>query len=117
MSYDVYADCPCCEKTAIELGNYTSNMYRFFKDFGVYPRDFDGITAPALRTLLKSGMDNILVEIRKDRAALSAKYNAPNGWGEVQSAIDWLLNMDRLLMEYMIQHPKGYEKLIIRVSA
>ena len=79
MSYDV--------TVGGEWFNYTSNMSKFFRDFDVYPPDWDGIRRYALSHTLKHGLANIN---SFDRAALAKKYDAENGWGSVDSAIDWL---------------------------
>ena len=117
MSYDIDVYCPCCESTLLGLGNYTSNMKKFFVDFGVYPKDFDGGTPESVREALKAGLANILVEIRKDRAALDTKYNPANKWGNVQSAINWLTEMEQKLAVYAVTHPDKYKTAKVTVSA
>jgi hypothetical protein len=79
VSYDVIA--------AGEDLNYTANMREFFKDFGVYPPDFDGKT----RYQVADMIDDALKDIQsRDPQELATKYNAENGWGSVRSAVEWL---------------------------
>lgn len=67
--------------------NYTSNMSRFFTDFGVYPPEWDGIH----RHEVADRIDAALVSINANQlTSLKAEYDSPNGWGKVENAISFL---------------------------
>jgi hypothetical protein len=79
MSYDVDA--------GIDSHNYTSNMRQFFVDFGVYPPSWNGKD----RNVVADEIDGALASIEANRLeTLKAEYNAPNGWGDVETAIKFL---------------------------
>ena len=79
MSYVVQAGTDC--------HNYTYNLRRFFKDFGVYPPEWDGMD----RYEVAEKIDAALESIEANRIeTLKAEYDAPNGWGDVETAIDFL---------------------------
>lgn len=79
MSYDVTA--------GGEWFNYTSNMHRFFKDFGAYPGDWEGRS----RYEVADELDVAIKQIQSnDLDALKREYDAPNEWGEVGSATQFL---------------------------
>ena len=79
MSYDVNA--------GKDWVNYTSNMRRFFTDFDVYPPDWDG----ASRHEVADRIDAALVSINVNQmSTLKDEYDAPNGWGTVDTAIGFL---------------------------
>jgi hypothetical protein len=80
MSYDI--------GVGRDLHNYTYNMSQFFKDFRVHPvNDLDGLGSRAAGKRI----DMALVEIiGHDLTELGEKYDAPNGWGDVLTAIRFL---------------------------
>lgn len=79
MSYDVDA--------GTDWHNYTSNMRRFFSDFDVYPPDWDGVD----RFEVADRIDKALESISANRIeTLKAEYDAPNGFGHVETAIEFL---------------------------
>ena len=79
MSYDIYA--------GGQWFNYTSNMRRFFSDFGVYPPDLDGLT----RYEVADRIDRALATIGENQMeALRAEHDAANGWGSVPTAVEFL---------------------------
>ena len=79
MSYDV--------TVGADSLNYTSNMRRFFADFGVYPPDWHGRNRHAVGREITAALAKIE---RADRDALRAEYDAANGWGRVDTAIGFL---------------------------
>jgi hypothetical protein len=82
MSYDVTA--------GGEWFNITSNMHRFFKRFDVYPPDWHGKP----RAEVAAAIEKALADIRShDLEALRAEFDAPNGWGNVPVAINWLIDI------------------------
>lgn len=79
MSYDITA--------GGKWFNYTSNMHRFFTDFGAYPGDWEGQN----RYEVADKLDVAIKQIESnDLDALKREYDAPNGWGEVGSATQFL---------------------------
>lgn len=82
MSYDVDAGGDC--------HNITSNLHQFFKDFDAYPPSWHGRpreeVAAEITTALKMIESN-------DLATLKVKYDSPNGWGEVEHAVTWLMRV------------------------
>lgn len=82
MSYDVYI--------GHEWANYTSNMGQFFRDFGVYPPDWKGRPRREVALEINAALIKI-VEIPTPE--LAEKYDAPNGWGDVESAIQFLIKI------------------------
>jgi hypothetical protein len=79
VSYDV--------TVAGEWFNYTSNMYEFFKDFDVYPPNWHGIDRHDLADKIDAALVKVAAEPIGD---MREKYDAPNGWGDVESAVEWL---------------------------
>lgn len=79
MSYDVYV--------GGEGHNYTSNLRAFFIDFHVYPPDWKGRPRAEVAAEIEAGLAMIR---SNDLPTLRAEYNPPNGWGSVDSAIEWL---------------------------
>lgn len=79
MSYDV--------SIGSEGFNYTSNMAQFFRDFGVYPPDWKGRSRAEVAAEINAALLRIM-EI--PTAELAEDYDAPNGWGDVTSAIEFL---------------------------
>lgn len=79
MSYDVEA--------GTADFNFTSNMRRFFTDFGVYPPSWDGVS----RHEVADQIDTALASINTNSmSALKSEYDASNGWGKVEHAIGFL---------------------------
>lgn len=82
MSYDV------------TVGNadfdYTSNMRGFFRDFGVHPSTWDGRPASEVAEQISAGLQDIIVQNQID---LGKRYDSPNGWGSVPTAIRFLLQV------------------------
>jgi hypothetical protein len=72
--------------------NYTSNMRALFADFGVYPPEWDGRPRREVGAEIGKGL-RAMVFARQARGkrAFDRKYDAPNGWGSVDSAMRWLL--------------------------
>lgn len=75
MSYDVGSH------------NYTSNMARFFRDFGAYPPDWHERPAADVVTEITNALARI---VQQSRGGLAATYDAPNGWGGIDSAVRFL---------------------------
>lgn len=79
MSYDVVV--------GPDWYNYTSNMSRFFRDFDVYPPDWDGRD----RFEVADKIDHALESISVNRIeTLKAEYDTPNDWGHMETAIEFL---------------------------
>ena len=79
MSYDVDA--------GKDWHNITSNLGKFFNDFGVYPPDWDGKP----RREVADQIDLALQSISANRLeTLKAEYDSPNGWGKVENGIKFL---------------------------
>lgn len=85
MSYDVIAG-------DRDL-NYTSNMRRFFTDFGAYPGDWAGRPRKEVGAEIGEALRHIARRVREDGGwhHLATEYNASNGWGEVRSATKFLI--------------------------
>lgn len=79
MSYDVYIG-------TADL-NITSNMARFFRDFGVYPPDWDGRNRKQVAAEIDAALEKISA---CDPDELAAEYDDPNGWGSAPIAVEWL---------------------------
>ena len=76
----------------VEVGeqdfNYTSNMGQFFSDFGVHPvNHFNGVSRSGVSQMILTAFEDIS---DYDMSDLEEKYNAPNGWGDVEGAMDFL---------------------------
>ncbi len=67
--------------------NYTSNMAAFFRDFGVYPPDWNGMKRSEVAKSIEAGLEKIS---QHEIADLASKYDAPNGWGSVETAVGFL---------------------------
>lgn len=112
MSYDMYVRCVHCDTTVVELGNYTSNMGAFFIHFGVGPRFMDGVAAQTFEEALDSALERIQAEsLGTGIALLKRRFDAPNGWGDVESATAWLREMRAKLRELT---PQQRRTLVIR---
>jgi hypothetical protein len=78
MSYDV---------AITESHNYTSNMRAFFEYFIGRPlRELDGMPAIAVERLITTALVRIA---QADTRALQ-EYDSPNGWGDWETAADFL---------------------------
>lgn len=78
MSYDV--------SVGSESFNYTSNMAQMFKDLGAYPPDWHGMTASDLAHSVSLALHRA---VSMTRWTLM-EYDAENGWGNWESALEWL---------------------------
>lgn len=68
--------------------NYTWNLSRFFSIFQVHPYEhMRDRPASEVAERITSGLEAIE---KMDLTTLREKYDAPNGWGDVPSAIEWL---------------------------
>lgn len=85
MSYDV--------EVGGEDVNYTSNMRPMMSEFGMYPPDWDGRNRREVGLEIGAGLRRLVRERDADRAAFDRKYDAPNGWGSVDTALRWLLGI------------------------
>jgi hypothetical protein len=83
MSYDV--------NVGNESVNMTSNMLPLFVDFDVYPPDWHGRPRAVVGAEIGEGLRRITLSRDADRAAFDAKYDAPNGWGNVPDALRFLI--------------------------
>lgn len=83
MSYDV--------TIADEEFNYTSNLSRFFSVFGVHPlAHMNGQPAAKVAGLIDSAL---AAAAAFDQEELAAKWDSPNGWGKMRSALPWLADV------------------------
>lgn len=82
MSYDV--------TVGTKEFNYTSNMRKFFVDFGVHPRDMHGEPPHEVAFRIAQALKDILLYGFED---LKSEYDAPNGWGSVEGAIRFLMDI------------------------
>lgn len=116
MSYDLYVvrpDIPedcwyyVCDRDHEERSydqygryfNYTYNLSAFFTDYKVHPKhDLDGLTAGEAAARIDKALKDIYLE---PLYVLRGKYNPPNYWGSVDSAIAWL----KLIYDYCREHP------------
>ncbi len=72
---------------------------RFFTDYKVHPKhDLDGLTAGEAAARIDKALKDIYLE---PLYVLRGKYNPPNYWGSVDSAIAWL----KLIYDYCREHP------------
>ena len=79
--------------------NYTYNLSAFFTDYKVHPKhDLDGLTAGEAAARIDKALKDIYLE---PLYVLRGKYNPPNYWGSVDSAIAWL----KLIYDYCREHP------------
>lgn len=83
MSYDV--------TVGTQEFNYTYNMGKFFGDFGVHPTaDLEGLTRESAMIAIASAF---IILAAKDYEELCDKYDAKNGWGDVEGATRFLGNI------------------------
>lgn len=78
--------------------NYTWNLSKFFSIFQVHPYShFNGRYAGEVAERITSGLEAIE---KMDLATLREKYDAPNKWGDVPSAIEWLKGIRDACLEH-----------------
>ena len=82
MSYDV--------KVGTQEFNYTANMGKFFADFAVHPADLHGEPPYEVAYRISLALTNIP---RFEYEALMLAYDNPNGWGTVEGATRFLLDI------------------------
>lgn len=71
--------------------NYTYNMGKFFADFGVHPTaDLEGLSTGSAMIAITAAL---YLLSREDHEELRNKYDAPNGWGDVEGATRFLFNI------------------------
>ena len=82
MSYDV--------TVGTKDFNYTSNMGKFFMDFGVHPWDMHGEPPYEVAVRITQALRDIA---RYGFGELTYDYDAPNGWGDVEGATRFLMDI------------------------
>ena len=82
MSYDV--------KVGTQEFNYTANMGKFFEEFSVHPGNMHGNPPYEVAFRISLALGSIA---NFEFEALSRIYDAPNGWGTVEGAIRFLLDI------------------------
>lgn len=82
MSYDI--------DVGTQEFNYTYNMGKFFKDFGVHPRDMHGEPPYEVAFRISLALTKIPLYGLED---LKSEYDAPNGWGTVEGATRFLMDI------------------------
>lgn len=82
MSYDV--------KVGTQEFNYTANMGKFFADFAVHPADLHGEQPYEVAFKISLALSDIA---RYGFEELTYDYDAPNGWGTVEGATRFLLDI------------------------
>lgn len=82
MSYDI--------KVGTQEFNYTSNMAQFFADFAVHPADMHGEPPYEVAHRISLALNNIP---RFEYEALMRDFDNPNGWGTVEGAIQFLMDI------------------------
>jgi hypothetical protein len=71
--------------------NYTYNMSDFFRKFGVHPIEhLNGASAEDVVFLINEALELMGMW---DPIELSDAYDSHNGWGSVETAIDWLVRI------------------------
>lgn len=87
MSYAVYA--------GNRVLNYTYNMARFFEDFGVRPTNWAGRDRKEIGREIGEAIRKIARMKKSDGGWLALKtiYDAPNGWGDVEGAVRFLIRV------------------------
>lgn len=79
MSYDV--------AVGGESFNYTSNMRPFFRQFGVDPKQWAGRHRHVVASEIAKALEQIATI---EPSVLRAGYDSPNGWGSVETAVEFL---------------------------
>lgn len=83
MSYDI--------DVGTQDFNYTSNMHKFFKDFGVHPLDdLHGKTPQEAAFWIAAAL---LRMSHWDYTELCEQYDSQNGWGSVDTAMKFLFDV------------------------
>lgn len=82
MSYDVMV--------GTKEFNYTANMGKFFAEFNVHPSDMHGEPPYEVAFRISLALSDIA---RFEFEALRRDYDAPNGWGDVEGATRFLLDI------------------------
>lgn len=82
MSYDV--------KVGTQEFNYTANMGKFFSEFLIHPSGMHGGTPREVAFRISQALIDISLTNFED---LSRDYDNPNGWGTVEGAIQFLLDI------------------------
>lgn len=102
MSYDIWLEIDTGSGepvTAVEIGNYTSNVFPMWVDAlnGTSLREYRGAPCSEAAGPLADGVKRMEADPDHYRA-----MNPKNGWGDYQGALDYL----RRLAEACAQHPK-----------
>ena len=82
MSYDV--------TVGTQEFNYTANMGKFFEEFSVHPSDMHGEPPYEVAFRISLALSYIA---RYGFAELAYDYDAPNGWGTVEGATRFLVEI------------------------
>ena len=82
MSYDV--------TVGTQEFNYTANMGKFFAEFLVHPSDMHGEPPYEVAFRISLALNSIATS---DIEELKDEYDAPNGWGDVEGATRFLLDI------------------------
>ena len=89
MSYDIWlevnvgGDEPVTLEDPLPHWNYTSNMAPAWRAAGADLADFDGKRADECLPLLEAALETM----RANFADYSARFDAPNGWGSMDTLI------------------------------
>lgn len=88
MSYDIYleADTGGPEPVEVFWRNHTSNTAVMWRKAGCDLAEFDGKPA----TELAGALAPALAEIEENRERYARQWNPPNGWGSVETTIEFL---------------------------
>lgn len=76
--------------------NYTYNMGQFFEDFEVHPYDWNGKTPSEVAEQI-GGVFSVVADHSLEY--LKCYYDAPNGWGSVDTALRFLFNVYMACLE------------------
>lgn len=82
MSYDV--------TVGTQEFNYTANMGKFFAEFNVHPSDMHGEPPYEVAFRISLALSDIA---RYGFAELTYDFDSPNGWGSVEGATRFLLDI------------------------
>lgn len=87
MSYDVYLEVDAGGPEPVEAAwfNHTSNTAIMWREAGCDIADFEGADAKAFSIALTRAIADI-----EERPDHYAKWNPPNGWGSVETTLDFL---------------------------
>lgn len=95
MSYDVYVVCPHCERGGGAAWNYTSNLAPAWREAGADLAAFDGKPARECAPILSRAIEVMAA----NRVEYAARFNPPNGWGEIDSLIPRLRELLALMQD------------------